>query len=152
MKKAKKKTMLIVPSNLDIALGKDIIHVVSAEEGTGIHENPHGLGKFYLSEDCTVTPTEAYDAMREGKEIEVPNAGAGSNRRFFQACGFTEIKDLNTGSSAGDWEFAAKDGPEGDWYVAFQRNRYPRHGFTYSVNFDMVFESFEQICKYMESL
>jgi len=128
------------------------------EQATGIVENPHGLGTFYTGRwndnghvqpgDDELTPQEACGWLLEGHPVAVPNAGAGSYAEFFEACGFTEVEVFQNGSSAGDWTFCVRDGPEGAYYAAFQENRYPRHGFEYSVNFDMPFESFAQMCEF----
>ncbi len=121
-----------------------------AEQATGIAENSHGLGKFFRHGGDEVTPQKAYDLLREGQSIEVPNAGAGSYGKFFTGVGFSEVRNVENMSSAGDWTHAVKDGAEGDWYPAFQSNRYPYHGFAYSVDFNQPFPSFESMCESFE--
>ena len=120
------------------------VEVVMAEQATGIRGNPNGLGKYYADEHTVLTAEQAYDHMRAGEGVEVPNAGAGSYREFFTSVGFMDVESFDTGSSAGDWNFIVHDGVEGDWYPAFQSNRYPRYGFRYSVNFDEGCETKEQ--------
>lgn len=135
------------------------IEQISAEQATGIRENPFGLGKYYggaRNNGGRVTPggeeidskEDAYDLLRDGVSIEVPNAGAGSYREFFESLGFTKVEPWETCSSAGDWTFAVKDGEHGDWYPAFQSNRYPYHGFEYSVNFELGCESLKKFAKF----
>ncbi len=136
----------------------DIIEKMIAEQATGIAENPHGLGTLYTAPwndngrvtgggDEIETKEAAYDLLRAGRGIAIPNAGAGSYKQFFTELGFTEAVSFQNSSSAGDWVLAVKDGSEGDWYLAFQTNRYPSHGFEYAVDFDMGFPSFEVLCE-----
>ena len=144
---------------------KNTIDREMAEQATGIQENPNGLGQYYtgysnidgrvIPGGVEITQEEAYDILRTGKDhiggVEVPNAGAGSYWEFFTSLGFTEVKGLNDSSSAGDWEFAVKDGDGGDWYIAGQTNRYPRCGFEYWLSLDYGgFSSFEDLCEMME--
>jgi len=124
-----------------------------AEQATGCRQ--HGtLGQYYAgpinrkgrvsSEGNELTTKQAYDFLREGGAVSVPNAGAGSYREFFKSLGL-EVEVVEQSSSAGDWTFAVKDGDEGDWYVASQSNRYPRHGFDYCVDFNRPFFSYAQL-------
>src|ERR1051326_8933992 len=67
----------------------------TAEQATGCRENPHGIGQFYagainrsgrVSESgAELTSQEARVFLREGGEVAVPNAGAGSYREVFAA-------------------------------------------------------------------
>lgn len=129
-----------------------------AEQATGCNANPFGLGIYYGGSrntkglvtpggDELTTPEEAYDLLRSGVSIEVPNAGAGSYREFFESIGITKVEQWDTGSSAGDWSFVVQDGKGGDWYPAFQSNRWPRHGFEYSINFEEPYDSFKEFCR-----
>jgi hypothetical protein len=103
-----------------------------AEEATGVSENPDGLGRIYDSSGTHVLPAIASDLIRDGHQIEVPNAGAGSYRAVFGLLGLEVVEVLNTTSSAGDWSFVVKDG-EG-YYIATQTNRHPHFGFAYNLD------------------
>ena len=129
-----------------------------ADQMTGCHEHPRGLGKYYagpINRNGWVTDSgeefadhkAAYDFLREGGEVGVPHAGAGSYDDVFRSLGFTEVEVVEQGSSAGDWSFGVRDGAEGPWHYASQDNRYPYHGFKYRVDFDSSFPSFEALCK-----
>ena len=98
-----------------------------ASAATGIY--PSGPGPVYTDKGVqSHSPEEAYDVLRNGGAIEIPNAGVGSYKRVFQGLGFTDVEAWNWTSSAGDWSFTLHDGEGGYWYLAFQENRYPRHG------------------------
>lgn len=118
---------------------------IVAENATGCAENRHGLGKYYNHHGAELTVDQAAQELTEGGTVEVPNAGAGSYRRFFMSVYFTDCRSMETSSSAGDWTLAVKDGDF--WYVASQSNRYPYHGFSYSVDRDFAAESFEELCR-----
>lgn len=120
------------------------------EQATGMAQTRKGLGKYYVSESLAVSPTTAYDMLRDGRAacIHIPNAGAGSWREFFASLGIDEVRVVENSSSSGDWLFAVHDGPGGMWYPAFQTNRYPRHGFSYSINFDEPFDTFERLVEH----
>lgn len=122
-----------------------------AEQATGLAQTRKGLGKYYVSESLAVSPRTAYDMLRAGRavQIHVPNAGAGSYHEFFASLGLTEIRVVQDSSSGGDWTFAIKDGLGGMWYPAFQTNRYPRQGFSYSINFDEPFDTFERLVEFV---
>lgn len=123
----------------------------AAEQATGIRESRSGIGTLYSDGGVELTSEQAYDTLREGHTVEVPNAGAGSYEAVFRTVGFSEAKAVEQSSSAGDWTFGVKDGDEGDWYPAFQTNRHPYYGFAYSVDFGRGgFESFEQLCKCLD--
>jgi hypothetical protein len=123
-----------------------------AEQATGVRQHPAGIGQFYADDGREITPQEAYDIVREGAgAVEVPNAGAGSYRAVFQAMGFTDVEDWETGSSAGDWTLIVHDGEGGFWYPAFQENRYPRHGFRYSINVEMGAPTKEELFEILQS-
>ena len=142
----------------------DALTRVFAEQATGIAESPHGLGALYTApwnDHGTVRPggekietkEAAYDLLRVwGRGIAVPNAGAGSYYQFFEELGFTGAESIETCSSAGDWTLAVKDGEEGDWYLAHQSNRYPHHGFIYSVDFEHGFPTVEALREHINML
>lgn len=117
-----------------------------AEQMTGVTEHPNGVGQFYDSNGKAVTHEEAQDLFIGGDSIEVPNAGAGSYDPVFRAMGYQEVKAIEWGSSAGDWIFGIRD--EATWYVAYQTNRYPQHGYAYSLN-GMSFETYEEACSFV---
>jgi hypothetical protein len=128
-----------------------------AEEATGCVENPFGIGTYYEGAknikgmvtpggDVIESKEATYTLLMEGVEVEVPNAGAGSYHTFFRSVGFGEVEIFQDSSSAGDWEFGVKDGDL--WYPAFQRNRFPYHGFAYSVDFNVAFASFDAMCEF----
>jgi len=115
------------------------------DQATGCVENPHGLGKIY---DTTGTELNGDDIAVEfeGKGIEIPNAGASSYNKLLTSLGYKKVEVVDWSSSAGDWTFGAFDGES--WYVVSQSNRYPYHGFRYSINRDEPFDSFEQLCNF----
>lgn len=116
-----------------------------AEDGTGIRENPSGIGKFFDDRNGQeINHEQAQDLFNEGHGIAVPNAGAGSYSEVFQMLGYEEAKPIEWSSSAGDWTFAIRNGE--DWYVAQQRNRYPYHGFLYHRS-KFQFSSYEEACR-----
>jgi len=123
----------------------DISARLMAEQSTGLAQPTKGLGKYYINESLHVSPQSAYDMLRDGRatQIHLPNAGAGSYREFFRSLGLETLAVVNQSSSAGDWTFAVKDGDY--WYPAFQTNRHPRNGFSYSINFDEPFDTFERL-------
>jgi len=117
-----------------------------AEEATGISENPRGLGKLFACPGVELTPEAARNYISDGELVEVPNAGAGSYTAFFtDICKFEKVQVIDWTSSAGDWVFGVLDNE--CWYPAFQTNRYPRHGFSYSVDRARCADSFEDLCK-----
>ena len=125
------------------------VAVLMAEEGTGCCENPRGLGKYYADEHTILTPEQAYDRLRDGKSVEVPNAGAGSYQEFFKSVGLTEIDTFECCASSGDWSFTVQD-QEGEWwYAAFQNNRHPGYGFKYSVDFHCGFKRKKDLMAWM---
>lgn len=124
-----------------------------AEQATGLAQNGR-LGTYYagpinraghVSDPGTVvTPQEALEYLRDGGSVGVPNAGAGSYREFFTSLGFDEVKAIEQCSSAGDWTFGVRLGS--DWFIAAQANRFPHHGFNYSVCFETAAPSFKELC------
>jgi hypothetical protein len=127
------------------------------EEATGITESPRGLGIYYEGAhnvEGRVTPggaalsiDEARQAILEGISVEVPNAGAGSYRAFFESIGFKEVRVVENMSSAGDWTFGVL-GENNLWHIATQTNRFPRHGFEYSVAWDKFATEFEDLANF----
>lgn len=103
----------------------------SAEQATGCYQKGKGLGKFYVERGEWITHKAARELFLAGEEIEVPNAGAGSYAQFFETLGFDTWSVWEDGSSAGDWTFKVR--VRGVDHAAFQRNRYPYHGFAYSL-------------------
>ena len=131
-----------------------------SEQATGIAEHPGGLGKIYAGAInrngmCSdpghelKTLAEIQDYMEEGGDIGIPNAGAGSYRKAFECMGFSKCENFENSSSAGDWSFAVFDGDY--WYPAYQSNRYPRHGFSYTVDQLREFDTKDECFDYMGS-
>ena len=127
----------------------EILEKQVCEDATGCNANPHGLGKFYDDDGCEISTDRVFDILIDGKTVEVPNAGAGSFREVFELAGFQKTEVFEWGSSAGDWSFAVFDGSF--WMPAFQSNRYPRHGFMYSVDASWQFHDLQDCFKYMSS-
>lgn len=129
-----------------------------AEEATGIVQSTRGIGQLYAGPinrkglvsdpgfEINSAP-DAYNWLRDGGCVAIPNAGAGSYRAAFDAMLFPKCEVFENMSSAGDWSFAVFDGES--WFPASQSNRYPRHGFNYSVNFDWSFSTKEECFEFM---
>lgn len=120
----------------------------ASEQATGCQENPTGIGQFYDNKGNALTPKQARQAFRDGQIIEVPNAGAGSYYKILESLGYKTIEDVERGSSAGDWTLAVKtrDG----WRAVYQENRYPFHGFRYSLQTgNPAFHSFKKFCDFI---
>ena len=100
-----------------------------AEESTGILE--HGALIFQTA-DGEITQEEAYKRLYNGEEVAVPAAGAGSYQEIFEMLGFTNIKLVDSTSSAGDWTFGIKNAT--GWHLAWQENRFPHYGFRYTID------------------
>lgn len=96
------------------------------ESATGIRQYGN-IGKFYDDKGNEISRTEARVLFKEGKIIEVPNAGAGSFREVFNKLGYKKVDVYEWGSSAGDWTFILNG------KYACQENRYPYHGFRYGL-------------------
>lgn len=99
-----------------------------AEEATGCTQSGRLLFK---DKDGDITAAEARRRLFAGEEVAAPGAGAGSYDAVFTALGFDRVDVFEWGSSAGDWSFMLHD-KEG-WRAGFQENRYPYHGFRYSI-------------------
>lgn len=125
-----------------------IVEQMDCEQATGCRQYGK-LGKLYGQGGVELDLEQAQDALLNGREIEVPNAGAGSYRAAFAALGFEKVKVFDWTSSAGDWSFAVFDGCQ--WLPAFQRNRYPYHGFAYSVDHEWSFNTCELCFAFMAS-
>lgn len=99
-----------------------------AEEATGCRQQGE-LRMFHRDRpDDPLTAEEASDMIQDGEVIEIPAAGAGSYREVANLLGLMVLDVWDTSSSAGDWSFVLHGGQ-----LLFQSNRYPRHGFSYSV-------------------
>lgn len=119
-----------------------------AEEATGVRQT----GKLVLYDDSTedvISAKEAGNLVRRQGTISVPSAGAGSYMEVFRMLGFTEVKEFNTTSSAGDWCLAVKD--KDGWRAAWQTNRYPRYGYQYSVD-GAAYETYEELVAYLVAM
>ena len=103
---------------------------IISEQATGCRQQ--GQLTLYDEDGQKVSKRQARKNIREGKPIAIPGAGAGNYRKVFcEILGFKSIEVLNWSSSAGDWQFGVNDGI--GWRLACQDNRYPYHGFLYSV-------------------
>ena len=120
------------------------VETALAESATGCYGDAV-LGQLYGDRGVLLTAEEAKAAIRAGKSIASPSAGAGSYRRVFSALGFDEVRPVETSSSAGDWFLAVRDEATGCWHPAWQSNRYPHHGFSYSVEAGNLFASFDEL-------
>ena len=118
-----------------------------ADQATGCYGRAE-LGKLYANGGASLTPVAAAQVLRNEQTVEVPNAGAGSYASFFAALGFSEVKTIETTSSAGDWLLGVRDAATGHWHPAWQHNRYPYHGFSYVMEPGQAFESFAELCEF----
>lgn len=120
----------------------------AAEDATGCNANPHGLGKLYADGGEVVSVTKAKRLFRDGKSIEIPNAGAGSYNKVLAMLGYKRVEVVDWTSSAGDWTLAIRtaDG----WKPVSQENRHPYHGFRYALcSTPWPMETFEELCSYL---
>lgn len=101
---------------------------ITAEQATGCAASQRDGGQLYLTGGKPVSDAEARQAFRQGKCVHAPNAGAGSYRDVLERMGLSPIQVEDWTSSAGDWYFRVKGG-----LLVFQENRYPFHGFKYSM-------------------
>ena len=104
---------------------------VAADQATGCRESQPKGGQLYVAagdEGRAVTDKEAARLFREGTEIEAPNAGAGSYAAVLERLGYKSCEAVETCSSAGDWTIRVRGA------LVCQRNRYPRHGFGYTLH------------------
>lgn len=122
---------------------------VISEQATGCAQRGRYLGRLYLKNGYGVAPIEAQRLIREGDPIEYPNAGAGSYREVFEQLGFKKIETIETCSSAGDWSLAVQD-KDGTWREAWQTNRYPYHGFSYTVG-RRAFPTIDDVITYFQN-
>ena len=102
-----------------------------AEEATGIRATLENGGPFYIRGGDQVSDDEAREYFLNGKTIEAPNAGAGSYKDVFARLGVNDVCVEDWTSSAGDWCFTVFDGER--TRNAWQENRYPYHGFKYTL-------------------
>ena len=119
------------------------------EQATGCEQK--GALVLYDEEGDKITLEQAAALIRDNQIIEIPAAGAGSFKEIFTALGFEDVEVIDWTSSAGDWSFGVKN--EYAWFAAWQENRYPYHGFRYSISSDvMPCETFEQLCEEIEMM
>ena len=100
----------------------------------------------FWSRGAGISKKQARQNFIEGKEVAVPGAGAGSYIKVFKELGFSEVKEIDTTSSAGDWAFGVKN--KAGWSLASQNNRYPYYGFNYWLGRG-GFDSFEELVEYL---
>ncbi len=96
------------------------------ESATGIRQR-NGIDRFYNSQGNEISIKEAKQLFRRGEVVEVPNAGAGSFREVLKTLGYEKVDVDCWSSSAGDWSFKIRG------HYVYQENRYPYHGFRYSL-------------------
>jgi len=103
---------------------------IIADSMTGCVERVPEGGQLYSedNEGTAVSDTAARELFMNGKAIHAPNAGAGSYKAILKRLGFGWVKVEDWTSSAGDWVFRV-------WNkrLVFQSNRFPRHGFSYTI-------------------
>lgn len=107
-----------------------------AEEATGVRQS--GSLRFYHKSDPDnpISSEQAREWLLDEEDvIAVPAAGAGSYNDVAVALDLGDLQVINNSSSAGDWLFKLLDRP--GWFMN-QTNRYPYHGFAYSVFSDAV--------------
>ena len=92
-----------------------------------------GPGRAYLSDNKTSdNPKEIRAQLFRGMSVDCPNANQHHFADFYKdVAGFEDVSVMDWTSSAGDWSFGVKI--DGLWYLAWQENRFPRHGFRYYV-------------------
>ena len=128
---------------------KDITEKESCEQSTGCGQ--HGELVFFAEGGEKITLEKAKELIRENEIIEIPAAGAGNFREVFFALGFEEVKVHDWTNSAGDWSFGVKN--EYVWFLAWQENRYPYHGFRYCISNEvMPCNTFEDLCEEIEMM
>lgn len=101
---------------------------IVAEQATGCVARVQNGGTMYSDNGNPLSNKAARKIFRDGGNVEVPNAGAGSYKTILQRLGFKKISVDNWSSSAGDWSFLVQGKR-----IVFQENRYPYHGFRYSM-------------------
>lgn len=118
-----------------------------AEQATGCV----AWGKLnFQTKDGKISIVEAKKRLWMNEEVAVPTAGAGSYDEIFKLLGFTEVKVLENGSSAGDWMFAVKD--KTGWRAAWQENRYPYHGYKYAIDLgNWGFETLDGLINFIDN-
>jgi hypothetical protein len=99
-----------------------------AEEATGVRQTGALRIFSHHNPDRPITPERALEIMEMGGTIEIPAAGAGSYRQVADMLWLDVKSTWDTTSSAGDWSILLTDGR-----MLHQSNRYPRLGFTYSI-------------------
>ena len=112
-----------------------------AEQATGCSQS--GSIIYYDKEGNKITIKRAIELLNYGETVEVPSAGSGNYEQIFTQLGFEEVKVIDWSSSAGDWCFGVKD--QDGWYPAFQENRYPYHGFKYSIGNTSYYDTFREL-------
>jgi hypothetical protein len=103
-----------------------------AESATGIRERFANGGPLYNDSGEKISDAQARRLFLTGETIEAPNAGAGSFDGVMARLGIHEHDVVEWSSSAGDWTFVVRYKKR--WFLAGQSNRYPRHGFAYSMD------------------
>lgn len=84
---------------------------------------------FYVDGE-PVSDTEARRRFRDGTPVELVNVSPNHYKSVLDRLGYTKVSAYDWTSSAGDWTLRIRGG-----YV-FQENRYPYHGFRYTLERD----------------
>lgn len=120
----------------------------AAESATGCYRTGRHLGQFFDHRNNPITRRLGFLEFAAGNPVSVPNAGAGSYREVFKRLGCSQVEVYEQSSSAGDWSFAVRFHRK--WYMASQNNNYPQGaGFSYGMNLNMPFDSFDQLVDIM---
>jgi hypothetical protein len=103
-----------------------------AEEATGCARAAGPLRLYDDSDESEISHEQAARVLLDGDVVAWPSAGAGSYTELARALGWEVERVLDWTSSAGDWQILLSI-PEKGQRVLVQTNRYPYHGFKYTV-------------------
>jgi len=115
----------------------DVIAQEFADQATGCRATPGGPYTLYDNDGNAVSDERAREILLDGGIIGDPNAGSRSYRDICTRLELGSPAVLDWTSSAGDWCFRV------DGAILFQTNRYPYHGFNYTLGEDVYAEEFE---------
>lgn len=124
-----------------------LLNKEKAEGATGTIQQ--GDLQFYNDSGEKISEKKASKLFLDGEVVEVASAGAGSYGEVLELLGAEDVKVIDWTSSAGDWTFGVL--VEGFWLVASQENRYPYHGFRYSMSRDIEGRTFEELCEIIQN-
>jgi hypothetical protein len=120
-----------------------------AESATGMFAGYDELANMCDEHGNLITVEQARQLLFDAEEpIILPNAGAGTYKKVIsEILQADELEVIDWTSSAGDWTLAYKDGDT--WYPLFQSNRWPMHGFSYSIDRSCGADTFDELCNIM---